>query len=116
MKGRKIEALLGDEVAKARGILTINKGGCNPHTNDKDPHKEINSITTNIHVQAAGIHIKSEKDHDKTIPKEEQDRVRTIMGPHIMPFLGIGLPKDEQASFHLSQPPTDQFYQRTEKN
>ena len=101
MQGHKIEPLLGDEDAKALGILTINKGGHNPQTPDTIPPTNIASITANI--QAAGIQIKSQKDPDESIPVDEQTRVQDIIDKHPPAFSGIGLLKDEAVSFHIDQ-------------
>ena len=56
VQGPKIEPLLGNENAKALGILPINKGGHRPQTPDTTPPTDIASITAKI--QAAGIQIK----------------------------------------------------------
>ena len=101
MQGHKIEPLLGDEDAKALGILTINKGCHNPQTPDTIPPTDIASITANI--QAAGIQIKSQKDPDESIPVDEQTRVQNIIDKHPSAFSGIGLLKDEEVSFHIDQ-------------
>ena len=101
VQGHKIEPLLGDEDAKALGILTINKGGHNPQTPDTIPPTDIASITANI--QAAGIQIKSQKDPDESIPVDEQTRVQNIIDKHPSAFSGIGLLKEEEVSFHIDQ-------------
>ena len=120
MQGHKIETLLGDEDAKAPGILTINKGGHNPQTPDTIPPTDIASITANI--QAAGIQIKSQKDPDESIPVDEQTRVQNINDKHPSAFSGIGLLKDEEVSFHIDQTvpqwqaPIDLSHWPTQKN
>ena len=120
VQGHKIEPLLGDEDAKALGILTINKGGHNPQTPDTIPPTDIASITANI--QAAGIQIKSQKDPDESIPVDEQTRVQNIIDKHPSAFSGIGLLKDEEVSFHIDQTvpqwqtPIDLSHWPTQKN
>lgn len=103
VKGHQIEALLGDEDAKVLDILTINKGGyqaMGPTSQPQSGHQtEVASITTNI--QAAGIQIQAEKEPEEPIPLEEKLRVQTIVEKHQEIFLGIGLLKNEEVSFHI---------------
>ena len=111
VQGHKIAPLLGDEDAKALGILTINKGGHTPQIPDTTSPTDIASITANI--QAAGIQIKSEKEPDESIPVDERTRVQTIIDKHPSAFSGIGLLKDEEVGFHIdwTVPPVASPYQ-----
>jgi hypothetical protein len=97
----KVESLLGDENAKALGILTINKGGYTPLTQQQATMTDVANIQANL--QASGIPVQSTKDPDVPIPPDEQARVQALIDKHPTAFSGIGLLKDEEVSFHIDQ-------------
>ncbi len=97
----KVESLLGDENAKALGILTINKGGYTPLTQQQATMTDVANIQANL--QAAGTPVQSTKDPDLPIPPDEQARVHALIDKHPTAFSGIGLLKDDEVSFHIDQ-------------
>ena len=87
VEGHLVEPLLGDEDAKALGILCINPGGHvpasslqNPATPEQPEDLAVAGITANL--RAAGFVIQTAKNPEPEISVEEQNRINAIVERH----------------------------------
>ena len=116
VEGHLAEPLLGDEDAKALGILSINPGGL-PNlqtmeaTQPSPQSVPVAGITSSL--RAAGIVVKTARDPEEMIPQEEQDRIAAIVQqyPEVVrkDLTAAGLltdtakPGDAAVKFHIDQ-------------
>ena len=85
VNGHLAEPLLGDEDAKALGILAINPGGhSSPHPINAvqvQPNSiPVAGITANL--RAAGVVVRSTRGQDEVIPIDERNRIQSIVDHH----------------------------------
>ena len=85
VNGHLAEPLLGDEDAKALGILAINPGGhSSPHPINAvqvQPNSiPVAGITANL--RAAGVVVRSTRGQDEIIPIDERNRIQSIVDHH----------------------------------
>ena len=81
VEGHLAEPLLGDEDAKALGILVINPGGNQGEPGHSQKRElDVAGITTNL--RESGIIVRTGRDVETDIPQEEKARIKAIVDRH----------------------------------
>lgn len=102
--GPHTEPLLGDEDAKALGILRIEPRGydrAQKAARQENAEQAVNSIQTM--VKDLGILVNDRKDPTPPIPAEERRRIDNVVTRYDEVFKGTGLLKNEEIKFHIDE-------------
>ena len=98
--GHLAEPLLGDEDAKALGILHIDAGGGT--VREALPDADIDCVAGIVHsLEATGVKVEATRSTSQNLSDGERSKIQRIVKQHEKVFEGVGLLKDDEVSFHI---------------